>query len=114
MADARLISPDFVGAAMALRADPALRAAQAQMALDLFPDDTQGFDLRPALQRIDCPTRILWGKADAVIPWQHALSAPGRAGLHLFEATGHVPQLERPEEVVTILETLFAFSGARL
>lgn len=113
VADTRLISPEFVGAAMSSRVDPALRAAQAQMANDLFPDGTQGFDLRPALQRVECPMRVIWGKADAVIPWQQALSAPGRAGLHLFEATGHVPQMERPEDVVAILEALFAASGGK-
>lgn len=113
VADAGLISPEFVGAAMSGRSDPALRAAQAQMALDLFPDDTQSFDLRPALQRIECPTHIVWGKADAVIPWRQALSAPGRAALHLFEATGHVPQMERPEDVVMILKALFAAPGGR-
>lgn len=113
VADIHLISPEFVGAAMASRADPALRAAQTQMARDLFPDNTQGFDLRPALQRVECPMRIIWGKADAVIPWQQAMSAPGRAGLHLFEATGHVPQMERSEDVVAILKALFATSGGR-
>ncbi|MES2436207.1 MAG: acetoin dehydrogenase dihydrolipoyllysine-residue acetyltransferase subunit [Pseudomonadota bacterium] len=103
VADPKIIGDDFVVAAMASRADPTLRAAQQQMARDLFPDATQGFDLRAALARLHCPTRIIWGRADAVLPWQQALAAPGRIGLHLLEATGHVPQLERTDEVLAIL-----------
>lgn len=107
VADPRLIGEDFARAAMATRTDPALRAAQAQMARDLFPDSTQAFDLRAALDRLDCPTRILWGRADAVLPWQQVLGAPGRIGLHLFDATGHVPQLEQTEAVLAILRDQF-------
>ena len=103
VADPKMIGDDFVAAAMASRADAGLRAAQIQMARDLFPDATQGFDLRAALARLQCPTRILWGRADAVLPWQQALAAPGRIGLHLFDATGHVPQIERTDEVLAIL-----------
>ena len=103
VADPQMIGDDFVAAAMASRADAGLRAAQVQMARDLFPDATQGFDLRAALSRLQCPTRILWGRADAVLPWQQALAAPGRIGLHLFDATGHVPQIERTDEVLAIL-----------
>jgi pyruvate dehydrogenase E2 component (dihydrolipoamide acetyltransferase) len=103
VADPKMIGDDFVAAAMASRADAGLRAAQVQMARDLFPDATQGFDLRAALTRLQCPTRILWGRADAVLPWQQALAAPGRVGLHLFDATGHVPQIERTDEVLAIL-----------
>lgn len=101
--DPALIGDDFVAAAMASRADPTLRAAQIQMGRDLFPDATQPFDLRSALDRLQCPTRIIWGRADAVLPWRSALSAPGRVGLHLFDGMGHVPQIERTEEVAAIV-----------
>lgn len=107
VADPRSIGDDFVRAAMASRADPFLRSAQSQMARDLFPDATQGFDLRPAIDRIACPTRIIWGRADTILPWQQALSAPGRVGLHLLEGCGHVPQLEQTKEVMEILQTQF-------
>jgi pimeloyl-ACP methyl ester carboxylesterase len=73
------------------------------MGRDLFSDATQTFDLRAALERVQCPTRIIWGRADAVVPWRPVLSAPGRVGLHLFDGIGHVPQLERTEEVVAII-----------
>lgn len=107
VADPALIGEDFVAAAMTGR-DAAFRAAQAQMAQDLFPDGTQGFDLRAALERLDCPTRLIWGRDDKVLPWQQALAVPGRVGVHLFARTGHVPQLERPEDILRILRAQIA------
>jgi pyruvate dehydrogenase E2 component (dihydrolipoamide acetyltransferase) len=103
VADESLITDSYVRLAMQARADAGLRAAQRAMAEALFPDGVQAFDLRAALERIAVPTRILWGKSDAILPWQQALRAPGRVGLHLFEGVGHMPQLEAAGEVGKIL-----------
>lgn len=108
VADPKIIGDDFVRAAMGSRANPDQRAAQRQMARDLFPDSTQSFNLRPALERLTCPTRVIWGKADAILHWQQALSAPGEIALHLLAATGHVPHLENPNAVAAILRIHFA------
>jgi len=99
VADETVITDRYVRAAMMSRKDPALRAAQRAMADALFPDATQAFDLRPALSRIAIPTRIIWGKRDGIIPWRHALGAPGRVGLHLFDGLGHLPHMESPDAI---------------
>lgn len=111
--DPRLISTEFVQAVMASRADPELRMAQQQMAQDLFPDGAQGFDMRGALDRLTCPTRIIWGKQDAVIPWKHVLGVPGRVGLHLFNGVGHVPHMEIPDMVLEIMLSQLSASMGR-
>ncbi|MGJ8547514.1 MAG: acetoin dehydrogenase dihydrolipoyllysine-residue acetyltransferase subunit [Sulfitobacter sp.] len=98
------ISWSFVQAAAALRRSPDLRAAQTAMADALFPDGVQGFDLNAALHRTEMPTRIIWGRDDRVIPWKHALAAPGRVSLNLFSRTGHLPQYEAAEEILPFLE----------
>lgn len=97
------ITEDYVRAAMAARGDAAMRAAQADMAGALFPDDTQSFDISSTLSRLDCPTRIIWGRDDRVIPWCHALRAPGRIALHLLEDVGHLPHVERLHQVASII-----------
>ncbi len=100
-----LISWNYVQAAALARSDPALREAQQQMVDALFPDGVQSFDVRDALRRLDCKTRIIWGRRDAIIPWRHALEAPGRVSLNLFEDVGHLPHVEAPEAIAALMMT---------
>jgi len=57
------------------------------------------YDFRDRLPRIGCPTLILWGEKDAVIPVRDAERfrqlIPGARKLILRD-TGHVPMVERP------------------
>lgn len=103
MGDPKSLSWSFAQAAMLGRGDPALRAAQVEMAEVLFPDGVQGFDLSAALERLEMPARIIWGKRDKIIPWHHALSAQGAVSLNLFSEVGHVPHLENPEAVAALV-----------
>lgn len=103
VADETLVSDGYVRSAMTTRRDETLRAAQASLADTVFPDGVQAHSLIPALHRLDMPVRILWGKKDAIIPWRHALKAPGRVALHLFDNLGHLPHVEAPDEVGLLL-----------
>lgn len=101
--DARLVTDAYLRAAQAGRQDVMQLEAQEAMAEALFPDGTQGFDLRPALSRLTCPTRLIWGRQDRLLPWAQALAAPGAVALHLFEGLGHMPHIEAPEEVAQVI-----------
>ena len=103
MGDPKSLSWSFAQAAMLGRGDPALRAAQVEMSEVLFPDGVQGFDVGAALERLQMPARIIWGKRDKIIPWHHALSAQGEVSLNLFSDFGHVPHLENPEVVAALV-----------
>lgn len=103
VADPEFVTDAYVRLAMSARSDEQLRQAQIRLADAIFPDATQTMDLRAALNRLEMPTRIVWGREDAVIPWRHALVAPGRVSLNLFEATGHLPHLERAKAVADLL-----------
>ncbi|MEM7521071.1 MAG: acetoin dehydrogenase dihydrolipoyllysine-residue acetyltransferase subunit [Pseudomonadota bacterium] len=105
VADPARITDSYARRAMAARADAQMRAAQRAYRDILFPDGTQPFDLRPALARIDVPTRIVWGKADKILPWRHALEAPGHVALHLFDGIGHMPQMEMTDRLGALLAT---------
>lgn len=101
--DSKLITDSYAQAVARARQDAQMRAAQQQMAGWLFADGTQCFDVSAALERVTCPTRLIWGKSDQVIPWSHALRAPGAVSLNLLEQTGHLPQVEQPELVSKLL-----------
>ncbi len=79
------------------------RDVLAAMAERLFPGGTQAFDLSAALKSLTVPARILWGRADRVIPPAHAGHAPGFAALHLLEGVGHVPHMENPALTARLL-----------
>ena len=100
------ISDDYARAAMRSREDASLRACQADMASALFPDGVQAFDLRAALQRIDLPTQILWGRSDHIFPSAHGILANGEFALHLLTGAGHIPQIECPDRVARITNRL--------
>lgn len=102
------ISYDFAQAAMAARQDPALRAAQSDMAAALFADGTQTFDIRDALARIECPLRVLWGLRDRIIPWQHVLGLPDTTSIQLLAEAGHIPHIEARQTCATALAELIA------
>jgi pyruvate dehydrogenase E2 component (dihydrolipoamide acetyltransferase) len=106
-----MFTPELVAAAASLRTDPAMREAQATLAERLFPDGTQAFDMRNALAGLTMPARLLWGRADKVIPWSHALGAPPQAGLHLLPGIGHMPHMEAPAEVARIVTELIRATG---
>ncbi len=104
VSDTDMIGWDYAKAAMLARTDERLRETQTRMIAKLLPDDTQSFDLTDCLGRIAVPTRIVWGRDDAIVPWRHALRAPGRVALHVLPGVGHLPQLEAPAIVADILK----------
>jgi pimeloyl-ACP methyl ester carboxylesterase len=57
------------------------------------------------------PTLIIWGRNDGIIPLSHgeraAEAIPG-CRLEIFEAAGHMPQLEEPARFVAVLERFVA------
>ncbi len=60
------------------------------------------------LHRITCPTLVLWGARDGLIPFAHgeayARGIPG-ARIEQLEGAGHLPTLERPDLVASVLRS---------
>jgi pimeloyl-ACP methyl ester carboxylesterase len=65
------------------------------------------YDARDRLEEIQIPTLIVWGTDDWVIPSAAAHSYNRRipnSRLAIFDHTGHVPQMERPQRFNRLLE----------
>lgn len=97
------LTDGFIRTVAREREDGRLAAAQTRLASAIFGGGAQGFSIRAELTRLGCPVCIVFGLEDKVIPWRQALGLPGMIGLHLFQQTGHMPQLEQREAVGRIL-----------
>ncbi len=68
------------------------------------------YDFRERLPDIRCPTLIVWGDKDPIIPSEDAYEyerlIPGTQPVVMMEDTGHVPMMERPR---TFNDTLLEF-----
>jgi pimeloyl-ACP methyl ester carboxylesterase len=66
-----------------------------------------GYDTRERLPEIEIPTMVVWGLSDQIVPVEGALGYHRlipRSRLELFERTGHLPMLERPQRFNPLLE----------
>ncbi|HEY3552869.1 MAG TPA: alpha/beta hydrolase, partial [Solirubrobacterales bacterium] len=66
-----------------------------------------GYDTRERLPEIEIPTMVVWGLNDQIVPVEGALGYHRlipHSRLEIFERTGHLPQLERPQRFNPLLE----------
>ena len=68
-------------------------------------------DLRKWLHRIKAPTQIVWGEQDRILPCAYsdewARLIPG-SEVTLIPECGHVPQIEAPDQLASILRNFIA------
>ncbi|MFI6071549.1 alpha/beta fold hydrolase [Actinoplanes sp. NPDC051343] len=63
-------------------------------------------ELLPQVARLEKPTLLVWGSRDLILPSAHLAAARlafPSAQSHLFPDTGHMPQIERPDEFAALV-----------
>ena len=85
------------------RLDGAVDALR-QVAAANFTDGRQTDNLRPVLESVP-PTLVIWGKDDEILPSRHAADLPDAITVEILPDTGHMPQMERSEEVNSKIRT---------
>jgi pimeloyl-ACP methyl ester carboxylesterase len=72
---------------------------------------TLNYDFAHRIPEIACPTLIIWGRNDEIVPVEDATEyerlIPGARKV-IFEETGHVPMLERPARFNALLDEFLA------
>ena len=68
-------------------------------------------ELLPRVAQHGKPTLLIWGDRDQILPAAHLAAARAAfpsAAWHLFPATGHMPQIERPDDFAQLVRPLLA------
>jgi len=63
-------------------------------------------NVRDELSNLSCPVMLIWGADDQITPLEMAFEFKKRlphAEMELIEQCGHAPNIERPQEVATIM-----------
>jgi pimeloyl-ACP methyl ester carboxylesterase len=69
------------------------------------------YRLRDRLPEIECPTLVVWGERDQLVPVSQAHTIADLipdARVEVFEDTGHVPMLERPTRFNALVDEFLA------
>ena len=109
-------SPDRLGdamvrAAFAARTGSATPGALDALARSLFEGNTQLFSVRPALQRLTCTCRMIFGAQDAIFKASDADMLPGMIGVHRLANVGHLPQVEAATLVARLISEAIHSAG---
>lgn len=65
-------------------------------------------DLTPLLEKISCPTLIIWGKKDKITPLKDGYLMKEKiknSRLEILEKISHTPHLENPQALVQKIQS---------
>ena len=104
--DERLITPELKNATLEILKSRNIFYAYKTAAQNILPAGHQ--EMVKKFAQITCPTLLIWGREDRIIPVLSALRFKEdipHANLHIIEQCGHSPQLEHPEQVARLIGT---------
>ena len=108
-ADKTLVDAALVERYAFPRRIPGANASEAQTARQILPAN---FDaVTKAIRSLDVPTQIIWGERDNAVPAAFAARLHGDirgSRVDILPGVGHMPQEERPAEVVRIIDAFTA------
>jgi len=73
-----------------------------------FPDGRQAVAIDLAAHSM--PVQLIWGRDDHIIPAAHAEALAGRLPVHILDAAGHLPHMEKAGEVNRLIARFIAAS----
>ncbi len=107
VADATLVGREMVEEVLRFkRLDGALEALT-RIAARLHEGDRQRHAVRERFLALPMPRLVIWGAEDRILPSGHLEGLAPAVEILRLEDCGHLPQIERPEQVCAALERLF-------
>ncbi|GLX92978.1 alpha/beta hydrolase [Herbidospora sp. NBRC 101105] len=91
-----------------------LLAPEAMVSMARSIKATRRYQVRPALDKVRCPSAYVWGRHDRmtpVDPWLELLAEYPEAEVVVVADSGHIPMIERAAEYTAILESFLDRHG---
>lgn len=99
VADPSAISRSMADEVLKYKRLDGVTEALTSIAAALFPGGRQAGNLREALAQVAVPRQVIWGRQDRIIPAAHAEALPGGIPVRLIDGAGHLPHMEKSNEV---------------
>jgi pyruvate dehydrogenase E2 component (dihydrolipoamide acetyltransferase) len=97
--DSALISRAMVEDVLRYKRLDGVTAALMKIAEAWFGGGRQSLDLIGRIMTLSLPVQLIWGREDRVIPAAHAEALAARLPVHILDASGHLPHMEKAGEV---------------
>jgi pyruvate dehydrogenase E2 component (dihydrolipoamide acetyltransferase) len=73
-----------------------------------FAGGRQSLDLTGRIAALAMPVQLVWGRNDRIIPVAHAEALAARLPVHIVDAAGHLPHMEKAGEATRLIEQFIA------
>ena len=83
-----------------------VQAALEMIARVWFPQGRQAVTVD--LAALSMPVQLIWGRDDRIIPLAHAEALAARMPVHILDAAGHLPHMEKSGEVNRLIGRFIA------
>jgi pyruvate dehydrogenase E2 component (dihydrolipoamide acetyltransferase) len=111
--DPALVSRTMVEDVLRYKRIDGVTAALEAIARAWFPGGLQARNVIAEITALAAPVQIIWGRNDNIIPVAHAEALAARLPVHILEAAGHLPHMEKSGEVNRLIRRLFDLASAQ-
>jgi pyruvate dehydrogenase E2 component (dihydrolipoamide acetyltransferase) len=97
--DPALVSRSMIEDVLRYKRIDGVNASLEAIARAWFAGGKQTFDVRGDIAALSVPVQIIWGRDDRIIPVAQAEELASSLPVHILDAAGHLPHMEKSAEV---------------
>ena len=104
--DPALVSRSMVEDVLRYKRLDGVTTALTKIAEAWFAGGRQSLDLTGRISALTMPVQLIWGRNDRIIPAAHAEAVATHLPVHILDAAGHLPHMEKAGEVNRLISQL--------
>ncbi len=101
--DPRSVSRAMVEETLRYKRLDGVEAALTAISRAWFADGRQQIFVADRLRQLTIPVELIWGRDDRIIPVAHAEALSAQLPVHILDAAGHLPHMEKAGEVSRLI-----------